>query len=83
VLSNRYELGSIIGAGGSARVYEARDLLLDRRVAVKLLDGEAAASNDPSGRDRFLREAQALARFEHRHAVAGMTLAKLMVICSS
>lgn len=70
MLSNRYELGSLIGSGGSARVYEARDLLLDRRVAVKLLDGDAAASNDPSGRDRFLREAQASARFAHQHAVA-------------
>lgn len=70
VLSNRYELGPLVGSGGSARVYEARDLLLDRRVAVKLLDSDAAASSDPSGRDRFLREAQALARFAHQHAVA-------------
>ena len=37
---------------------------------MKLLDGDAAASNDPPGRDRFLREAQALARFEHQHAVS-------------
>ena len=70
LLSNRYELGAVIGSGGSARVYEAQDLLLDRRVAVKLLDSDAAASSDPSGRDRFLREAQALARFAHQHAVA-------------
>jgi len=69
-VSNRYELASLLGAGGSARVHEARDLLLDRRVAIKLLDSDAAASNDPAGRDRFLREAQALARFEHPHAVS-------------
>jgi serine/threonine-protein kinase len=70
VLSNRYSLGSLIGAGGSARVYEAHDQLLDRRVAVKVLDGAAAVSNDPAGRDRFLREAQSSARFSHQRVVA-------------
>ncbi len=70
VLSDRYELGSLVGAGGTARVYEAHDRTLGRRVAVKLLDGVAAASNDPAGRDRFLAEARSSASFSHRGAVA-------------
>lgn len=70
ILLGRYALGAVIGAGGSAQVVEAHDVLLDRRVAVKLLDGSAAASNDPAGRDRFLREARSSARLSHDRVVA-------------
>ncbi len=70
VLSSRYELGAIIGAGGSAQVREGRDVLLDRRVAVKLLDARAIDAADPAGHARFLREARSSARFTHPNAVA-------------
>ncbi len=70
VLSNRYLIGSLIGSGGSARVYEGRDLVLDRPVAVKMLNSDAAASNDPAGRDRFLGEAKSAACFNHIGSVA-------------
>ena len=70
VLLGRYEIGDLIGAGGSARVYRARDRLLGRIVAVKLLDADAAQSSDPAAHERFLREAQTSAGFAHRHSVA-------------
>lgn len=66
VLADRYELGRQLGRGGMATVYEARDKLLDRAVAVKLLrvDGDATA------RRRFAAEARAAASLTHPHAVA-------------
>ena len=66
VLVDRYELGEQLGAGGMARVVAARDRLLEREVAVKLLREEIASS----GQDRFLREARTAASFTHPHAVA-------------
>jgi eukaryotic-like serine/threonine-protein kinase len=69
-LTDRYELGPVVGAGGSAKVYAGRDLLLDRRVAVKVLDDQRAVTADPAARTRFLQEAQSAARFVHPHAVA-------------
>ncbi len=66
VVAGRYELEEQIGEGGSARVYSAVDLLLRRRVAVKLLNAGLA---DPAGRKRFLREGPTSAAFLHRHAV--------------
>ncbi|MDQ3538437.1 MAG: protein kinase [Actinomycetota bacterium] len=68
LLSDRYELGATIGAGGMARVVQAHDRLLDRAVAVKLMRDDLSA--DPTVRERFLREARAAARFAHPNAVA-------------
>jgi serine/threonine-protein kinase len=68
LLSDRYELGATIGAGGMARVVQAHDRLLDRPVAVKLMRDDLSA--DPTVRQRFLREARAAARFAHPNAVA-------------
>jgi eukaryotic-like serine/threonine-protein kinase len=67
VLSDRYELGATLGAGGMARVVEAHDRVLDRRVAVKLLRDDIAT--DPAVRERFLREARTAAKFTHPNAV--------------
>jgi tRNA A-37 threonylcarbamoyl transferase component Bud32 len=60
LLGGRYRLGALIGQGGAAVVYEAVDVALGRRVAVKLY--EAA---DPLGRYRFGSEARLLAGLSH------------------
>jgi len=67
-VAGRYELGSPIGAGGMASVYLARDVRLDRLVAVKLLASSFAA--DPRAVERFRREARAAAGLGHPNVVA-------------
>jgi serine/threonine protein kinase len=62
-----FELIRSIGRGGMGTVYLARDVVLDRRVAVKLL-GEHA--RDPYVRERFEVEARALASIQHPNVVA-------------
>jgi len=60
-----YEILAAIGAGGMGEVYKARDTRLDRDVAVKVLPAEVAA--DPDLRQRFEREARAVAALQHPH----------------
>ncbi len=60
-----YELLGKLGAGGMGEVYRARDTRLDRTVAIKVLTHDAAA--DQSFRERFEREAKAIAAFNHPH----------------
>lgn len=67
VLGDRYEVGRLIGHGGMAEVYQGRDVLLDRPVAVKLLGW---ASEDDERAQRLLREARAAASLSHPHVVA-------------
>lgn len=69
LLADRYELREVVGAGGVARVHRAIDHHLERNVAIKVLDDQQARSADPSGRDRFLREARSAARLQHPHLV--------------
>src|SRR5829696_6413040 len=66
-LAGRYELGPLLGRGGMARVHAARDVVLDRPVAVKVLAEDVV---DQRGRERFVREARTAARFEHPNAIA-------------
>ena len=68
VFSNRYEIQRGIARGGMAEVYLARDQLLDRPVAVKVLFAEYA--RDPSFVERFRREAQSAAGLNHPNIVA-------------
>ena len=68
VFANRYELRTEVGHGGMADVYLARDRLLNRRVAVKVLSPTFAA--DPAFVERFRREAQAAASLNHPNIVA-------------
>jgi eukaryotic-like serine/threonine-protein kinase len=63
VLSGRYELGRVLGRGGMAEVREARDVVLGRRVAVKIL--HPALAEDPAVIERFRREATTLAALNH------------------
>ncbi len=66
LLAGRYELGALLGAGGYSRVLRARDTRLDRDVAIKVLD---VGSDDPSARERFLREALISGQISHPNAV--------------
>jgi eukaryotic-like serine/threonine-protein kinase len=68
VLIDRYEVGRLLGAGGMAEVYEGRDRLLARRVAIKVLLSQYA--RDPAFLARFKREAQAAASLSHPNIVA-------------
>jgi serine/threonine protein kinase len=73
LLDQRYRIIGSIARGGMGTVYEAEDLRLGRRVAVKvLLEGLA---NDASCRERFRREAEAAARTTHPNLVALYDLA--------
>jgi serine/threonine-protein kinase len=67
-LSDRYELGEILGFGGMSEVHLARDVRLHRDVAVKVLRADLA--RDPSFYLRFRREAQNAAALNHPSIVA-------------
>src|SRR5580658_3538458 len=60
-----YEILSAIGAGGMGEVYRARDTRLDRIVAIKVLPVHLA--DRPELRERFEREARAIASLHHPH----------------
>jgi eukaryotic-like serine/threonine-protein kinase len=58
-----YEIVSAIGAGGMGEVYRARDIRLDRTVAIKILNSALAAS--PDLKARFEREARSISQLNH------------------
>jgi serine/threonine protein kinase len=60
-----YEIISLLGVGGMGEVYSARDLELNRTVAIKVLPTDVAS--DPDRLERFRREALALAALNHPH----------------
>ncbi len=66
-LADRYRIERLLGRGGMGAVYLARDLTLDRLVAVKELPSEFAS--DPLLRERFLREVRMAASFSHPNIV--------------
>jgi serine/threonine-protein kinase len=63
-----YEILTLIGSGGMGEVYRARDLTLNRDVALKTLPGDFAL--DPERMARFKREAQVLASLNHSNIAA-------------
>jgi eukaryotic-like serine/threonine-protein kinase len=65
--SGRYRVADVLGRGGMAVVYLARDDELERPVAIKVLAGHLA--DDPVFRDRFLREARLAAALSHPNVV--------------
>jgi serine/threonine-protein kinase len=66
-LAGEYSLQRELGRGGMGVVYLARDVQLDRDVAIKVLPAHLA--RDPEARDRFLREARMAAGLSHPHIV--------------
>src|ERR1700753_3490430 len=68
LLGDRYELDGVVGRGGMAEVYRARDLRLDRTVAIKTLRAELA--RDQTFRPRSRREAQPAASLNNPSIVA-------------
>lgn len=67
IIADRYQLDRPIGIGGMAEVFLAFDRLLQRQVAIKILN--RAYASDPSFVERFKREAQAAAALDHPHVV--------------
>jgi serine/threonine protein kinase len=67
LLNNRYQLLDRLGSGGMAEVFRARDLMLDRYVAIKVL--RADYSRNPGFQDRFRQEARAAANLSHPNIV--------------
>jgi serine/threonine-protein kinase len=63
----RYRLERLIGRGGMAEVWEARDQTLGRRVALKII--LPGLAGEPRFHERFLSEARAVAALEHEHVL--------------
>ncbi|MEV4994294.1 protein kinase domain-containing protein [Streptomyces niveus] len=68
VAGGRYQLRDLLGEGGMASVYLAYDAALDRQVAIKTLHTELG--REQSFRERFRREAQAVAKLSHTNIVS-------------
>ncbi|WP_066944709.1 protein kinase domain-containing protein [Streptomyces lushanensis] len=68
VAGGRYQLRELLGEGGMASVYLAYDTALDRKVAIKTLHTELG--REQSFRERFRREAQAVAKLSHTNVVS-------------
>src|SRR6186997_198371 len=66
-LNNRYHLLEPLGSGGMAQVYRARDLMLERFVAIKVLRPDF--SSDSEFQVRFRQEARAAANLSHPNIV--------------
>jgi serine/threonine-protein kinase len=67
LVADRYELEELVGAGGMSSVYKARDTLLERNVALKILHPQYG--DDDEYVERFRREARAVARLSHPNIV--------------
>src|SRR5260221_7618909 len=63
----RYEILELVGRGGMGVLYRARDHALERDVALKMMLVDFTL--DPTAHERFLREAKAVARLQHRNVV--------------
>jgi serine/threonine protein kinase len=68
IVENKYRLEQLLGRGGMGAVYRARDMRLDRLVALKVVRAELLG--DVEARKRFRREAQIVARLQHPSIVS-------------
>lgn len=82
LLNDRYQIEGRLGSGGMAVVYRARDLMLERTVAVKILREDY--SSDPAFRQRFHQEAKAAANLSHPSVVTihdfGLDAGRLFIV---
>jgi len=82
LLNDRYQIEGRLGSGGMAVVYRARDLMLERTVAVKILRQDY--SSDPAFRERFHQEAKAAANLSHPSIVTihdfGLDSGRLFIV---
>ncbi|MBK7157105.1 MAG: serine/threonine protein kinase [Ignavibacteria bacterium] len=65
---SNYKIQSVIGSGGMGKVYLAKQFTIDREVAIKILD--PSLSGNPQFRERFINEANALAKLSHPNIVS-------------
>lgn len=72
---DNYEVESLLGRGGMSVVYKARQVNLDRPVALKILPPNL--SSDSSFVKRFQREAQAIAQLDHSNIVQIIDISKV------
>jgi eukaryotic-like serine/threonine-protein kinase len=66
-IGERYEIEELVGHGGMSSVYKARDSLLERHVALKILHDQYSADEDFV--ERFKREARSVAQLQHPNLV--------------
>ena len=66
-IAGRYEVEELVGHGGMSSVYKARDALLERHVALKILHEQYSADDDFV--ERFKREARSVAQLQHPNIV--------------
>src|SRR5258705_3932350 len=69
VIGDRYEVGGLLGRGGTASVWLARDCWLDRPVAIKEVTGRRWLQ-EPTALERFDREARTVGGLVHPNIVA-------------
>ncbi len=74
VLDGRYRIDEFLGAGGMGQVFAATELLLERPVALKILNAELL--RHATARERMEREAKALARVQHQNVIRINTMFK-------
>jgi serine/threonine-protein kinase len=67
LINNRYQIIDTLGEGGMALVYKARDLMLERTIAIKVL--RKTYSSSPAFQARFREEAKAAANLSHPNIV--------------
>jgi serine/threonine protein kinase len=67
ILDGKYALIRELGSGGTGTVYEAENLVVGKRIAIKLMNREAFA--EPNSQARFVTEARAAARISHANVV--------------
>ncbi len=75
IIDNKYEILGLLGEGGMGAVYEGRNLLIQRRVAIKVLHASVSAARDIV--KRFEREAQAAGRIGSDHIMEVLDLGLL------
>ena len=71
VLSERYKILSLLGTGGMGSVYKAKQLLLDKIVAVKVLHG-SVGSDEPERARRFRQEGKVISSLSHPNIVGAL-----------